>query len=209
MHKIHDDVRREESPVLPRKQPFLSFSPYFSPYGKRSAIQKRLLAYFSEPESCRIQPNRAHYGVFKNVCAGIWWIWAEIGTPTITMRVCLRRRGELSRVQVSHCPKPEWPILKKGVLSLEPTLQPVPQSGHEIINPNSSKQAGFSLHKTTFFPIRGWNRFFLKNISKTPLNRPVGSLAKEVIRGCYQPGWGVRWVQPSDSVELRYGFWYH
>jgi hypothetical protein len=71
MREIHDDVRRVNSSVLPPKQPFLSFSTYFSPYGKRSAIQKHLLAFFFKPNLHRIRPNGAHSEVFRNACAGI------------------------------------------------------------------------------------------------------------------------------------------
>jgi hypothetical protein len=40
-----------------QKQAFFSFSTNSSPSDKRSAIQKRLLAYFLEPVLCRIYPN--------------------------------------------------------------------------------------------------------------------------------------------------------
>jgi hypothetical protein len=69
--RFHVDIRRENSSIRPPKRHFLSFSTYFSPSGKRSAIQKRLLAYISEPDLCRIQLNGARFAVFRNVCAGI------------------------------------------------------------------------------------------------------------------------------------------
>jgi hypothetical protein len=53
------------------KQPFLSLSLCFTPSGKRSAIQKRPLAYISEPDLCLILPNEAHFEVSKNICAEI------------------------------------------------------------------------------------------------------------------------------------------
>ncbi len=105
--QFHVGVRRERSPILPPKQALLSFSTYFSPSDKRSASQTRLLAYILEPEICRIMPNGAHPEVSRNACAGIGWICAGIDTVTPSLRGGLRRRSELSGVQVSQGPGPE------------------------------------------------------------------------------------------------------
>jgi hypothetical protein len=69
--RFNVDTRRENSSIRPPKQPFLSLSTCFSPSGKRSAFQKRPLAYISEPALCRIPPNGAHSEVSQNICAGI------------------------------------------------------------------------------------------------------------------------------------------
>ncbi len=52
--RFHVYIRREILSLRPPKQAFLSFSSCSSPSGKRPAIQKHLLAYFSEPILCRI-----------------------------------------------------------------------------------------------------------------------------------------------------------
>jgi hypothetical protein len=58
--RFHVEIRRENSSLRTPKTHFFSFSTYFSPSGKRSAIQKRLLTYISEPALRRIKPNGAH-----------------------------------------------------------------------------------------------------------------------------------------------------
>ena len=70
--------------IQPPKQPFLSIFANISPSGKRSAIQKVLLAHFSEPALCRIPPNGAHSEVSQNMCAGIQRICAVNGTMTLS-----------------------------------------------------------------------------------------------------------------------------
>jgi hypothetical protein len=97
---FHVCIRRENSSIRPPKQPFLSLSTYISPSGKRSAIQKRPLAYISEPALCRIQQNGAHPEVSQNMCAGIQRICAGMGTMTLSWRGGLRRRSEVWGEQV-------------------------------------------------------------------------------------------------------------
>jgi len=58
--EIHVGVRSEDTSVLTPKQPLLSFFTYFSPSGMWSPVQKRLLAHFSEPDSCQNQSNGRH-----------------------------------------------------------------------------------------------------------------------------------------------------
>ena len=58
--RFHVEIRRENSSLRTPKTHFFSFSTCFSPSGKRSAIQKRLLTYISEPALRRIKPNGAH-----------------------------------------------------------------------------------------------------------------------------------------------------
>jgi hypothetical protein len=99
--KFHVVVIRETSFPLPPKQAFLSLFTYFSPSDKRSASQKRLLAFFFEPNLCRIPPNRAHTEGFRNACAGIGWICAGIEAVAPSLREGLRRRSDLSGVQVT------------------------------------------------------------------------------------------------------------
>jgi len=48
------------------KQPFLSLSTHFSPSDKRSALQLSPIELFLEPDLYQIQPNGAHFSVFRN-----------------------------------------------------------------------------------------------------------------------------------------------
>jgi len=111
--EIHVGVRRERYSFRAPKQPFLSLFTYFSPSGIRSAIQLSPIELFLEPDLCQIQPNGAHFAVFRKDIAPFLANLALFVCRDSSWKMSLRRRSEFGGVQVSQNPSPECSVPKK------------------------------------------------------------------------------------------------
>jgi hypothetical protein len=104
----------------------------------------------------------------------------------------LSQKGVRNYAEIHFCFRRESPSVllpKEGFFFIRPLIASNTTGLPEILNPNSTKQAGFSLRKISRFPNRGENRIARKNAPKTPRNRPVGCRVKIPIRGQFEPGW--------------------